>query len=103
MSKLRGYNQLGNTYSITSVTHERRDILSGNEQLLMQAISIALQKHAFELSGWVVLPEHVHLMVRSETTDLSKFVKSFKQGFGLKHRHLHGVILSCDQRYINYP
>lgn len=57
----------------------------------MQAISIALQKHAFELSGWVVLPEHVHLMVRSETTDRSKFVKSFKQGFGLKHRHLHGA------------
>jgi putative transposase len=91
MSKLRRYNQLGNTYFVTSVTQERRNLLSGNERLLMQAIFVALQKHAFELSGWVVLPEHVHLIVRSETIDLSKFVKSFKQGFGLKHRHLHGV------------
>jgi putative transposase len=87
MSKLRRYNRLGNTYFITSVTLNRREILSGNESLLMEAISVALQKHTFELCSWVILPEHLHLIVHSDTSDLSLFVKSFKQGFGLKYRH----------------
>jgi putative transposase len=91
MSRLRRYNQLGNTYFVTSVTHGRQSLLLDNEQLLLQVISIALHKHNFELSGWVILPEHVHLIARSETTDLSLFVKSFKQGFGLKYRHQNDV------------
>jgi putative transposase len=86
VSKLRRYNKLGNAYFITSVTHERNAMLREYELLLMSAISVALRKHSFELSGWVVLPEHVHLMVWSGAVDLSLFMKSFKQGFGLKYR-----------------
>ncbi len=55
---------------ITFCTHKKLQILSNNifRNLLLDAIRNARVKHGFQLIGYVIMPEHVHLVLIPKTT-----------------------------------
>jgi len=90
MSILRRYNQIGLTYFITTVTKDRRPILTTDINLYYRAIEVAVRKFETTMLAWVVLPEHLHLVLHSESVDLSVFMKGFKRGYGMLYRQRFG-------------
>ncbi len=48
---------------------------------LVEAIRLAREKHAFDLWGYVFMPEHVHLLIwpRNEDYSISAILRSIKQ------------------------
>lgn len=47
----------------------------------MAALDLAREKHDFELWGWVIMPEHVHLLIRpmAETYRIGSILQAIKQ------------------------
>ena len=86
MSNLRRYNQVGFTYFTTSVTFDRNPFLIENIDLFYSALARAKELFDFEVPAWVVPPEHFHFLIFQRSTDLSRVLKGFKQGFGLLYR-----------------
>ncbi len=91
MSNLRRYYTPGNLYFVTHVTIDRMPILVQNADLLMIAFERALQRFDVEMLAWVILPDHLHLIVDPKMHDLSKVMKIIKQDFGLQYRQRIGV------------
>lgn len=86
MSKLRRYYEVGNTYFVTCVTYNRHPFLFNNEHLLRTAIDYAQTYYPFNLSAWVIMPDHFHLVAKPEGNDLSKIMKVMKMKFAGTYR-----------------
>ena len=91
MSKLRRYHTPGNWYFITSVTYQRMPILVEHAELVKFTLETANARHEFKLHAWTILPDHIHLILDSQTGDLSAMMKSFKTGFASYWRSRQGV------------
>jgi putative transposase len=61
-------------------------ILVENVDLFHKAMSRATDLFGFEVSAWVVLSDHFHILLHPRSTDLSRILRGFKQGFGLLYR-----------------
>jgi len=48
-------------------------------------------KKPFELSSWVILPEHCHLLIDPGVNDLSNIKQRFKMSFGESFRRRNGL------------
>ncbi len=83
MSNLRRYNHKGLSYFTTNVTLDRKPFLVDNIDLLHNTLARANELFDFEISAWVILPDHFHFLVYQRSTDLSRVLKGFKQGLGL--------------------
>ena len=48
---------------------------------MIDAIALARERHGFDLWGWVIMPEHVHLLIfpRRTTYDISAILMTMKQ------------------------
>ena len=90
--RLRGFDYTGrNAYHIATVTCLRKPLLT--EQVAAEVatqIRAAAEREDFELLAFIVMPDHVHVLVqgRSDGADLVRFVQRFKQmtGFAYKKR-----------------
>ena len=72
---------------ITIVTYNRQHILIDNIKLLRQSIKDSQYK--FELIAGVVLPDHIHILIKPENIkDLPKIIFSIKYRFS---RNLGGI------------
>jgi len=91
MSNLRRYHREGNFYFVTNVTYNRCPILTKNAQLLKHATRIAQAKKPFELLAWVILPDHLHLVIGSSSWDISKLLQTIKMSFGASYRKRMGI------------
>jgi len=65
MTKLRHYDNLGTVRFVTFSCHQQRQYLSSNSarQILVDQIDKARNKHGFKLFAYVIMPEHVHLVI----------------------------------------
>ncbi|MFQ5480923.1 MAG: transposase, partial [Thermodesulfobacteriota bacterium] len=55
-------SRLGNTYFFTVVTYKRHPILCIDESrvILREVIREARRLYPFEITAWVLLPDHIH-------------------------------------------
>ena len=63
MSNLRRYDSGGRPYFLTSVTYNRQPFLLNNERLLMRTLERAKTVIPHEMTAWVILPDHFHVIV----------------------------------------
>jgi putative transposase len=84
----RSYNEPGHAHSLTFSCFRRRPFLSGDRarRWLVEAIARARQKHAFDLWAYVIMPEHVRLLIwpREGGYSVSQFLTSVKRPVTLK-------------------
>ena len=72
-----------NTYIfITFVTYNRENILIDNIEYLRQAFVSAKEKYKFEIFGIVIIPNHIHMIIRPKNIkDYPKIVAAIKIHF----------------------
>ena len=83
MSKLRHRVLPGSTYFVTTSTWERRELFRVAEvaEILVRRILDCRDKGAYQLHEFVVMPDHLHLlMTPGATTTLEKAVQLIKGG-----------------------
>jgi len=77
------YNEPGDAHELTFSCFKRRPLLSRDRtrRWLIEAIAKARDAHGFRLWGFVVMPEHVHLLIWPPGPDYSveSILKSIKQ------------------------
>ena len=81
MTNIRRYKRDGNVYFMTHVTVNRITVLVDNFDLLWPAIESVWTKFPYELIAWVVLPEHLHLLLDPGRHDLSGLMRRIKLSF----------------------
>ena len=62
---VRHFNEAGHAHFLTFSCYRRMPLLSKDRTRgwLIEAVQAARQKHQFDLWGWVIMPEHVHLLI----------------------------------------
>mgnify|MGYP001764292970 CR=1 FL=1 len=76
-------NHVGVAHELTFSCFQRFQLLSRDRTRLwfVEALEAARRKHRFELWAYVVMPEHVHLLVSEpQRAELAVAIKSLKQG-----------------------
>jgi putative transposase len=86
MSILRRYHRQGNAYFITNVTHRRRPLLVDNIDLLWKAFDAAKRGTPLDITAWVVLPEHFHMVIDPKEHHISNLLQRIKMSFGVLWR-----------------
>ena len=80
--RCRRYNDSGHAHFVTYSCYRRRPFLTRDRSRLWtrDAIAAACEKHAYDLWAYVIMPEHVHLLVspRDADYDMSRFLASVK-------------------------
>jgi len=72
-----------NAFRFLTFSCHKRLPLFGNEKIkavFVESLAYARQQHSVILTGWVLMPEHVHLLLRPQNpeADLSAFLKTLK-------------------------
>ena len=91
MSKLRRYGDLKDTCFITCVTHQRRQILIEDIDLLKSAFRNVWRHTKFDLLAHVVLPDHFHCIINPRGKDYANIVQRVKMSFGMLYRTKAGM------------
>ena len=81
MSRLLRFYSPGYTYFVTAVSHNREPFLIEHADLLNESFRSSQTKCGSRLSAWVVLPDHLHLIVTPSDGDLSRLMHKFKLSF----------------------
>jgi putative transposase len=81
MSKLRRFHTAGNLYFITTVTERRANLITVNAELLWKSIQKINAVNEFKLLAWVLLPDHLHLVVDPMAQDISRLMQRIKLSF----------------------
>jgi putative transposase len=71
---------------MTHVTYDRTQLLIENIGLWHDSVNFVKTLKQFELIAWVILPDHLHLMVDFGTGDLSYLMKRIKMKFSGLYR-----------------
>jgi len=78
----RTFDTPGDSHFLTFSTFQRLPLLTKKRscQWVVNAISLSREKNPFDLWAWVIMPEHVHLVLypRAETT-IASILKTLKQ------------------------
>ena len=86
------YDQLA-VYFITAVTLNRVKAFNDYNfaQFVVDALIALAEKFGFEISAYVIMPDHVHFVATAleEGADLEAFVKAWKQKTGFEWRKTH--------------
>jgi len=85
------FNDPGHAHFLTFSCYQQLPLLrrERTRHWIVQAVVNAKVKHSFALLGYVIMPEHVHLIVfpLRKTYDLALFLKSIKQSVARKAKH----------------
>ncbi|MDY6905830.1 MAG: transposase [Thermodesulfobacteriota bacterium] len=86
--QVRHYNLPGHAHELTFSCYHKRPFLAKDRtrQWLVQAMDQARRKREFDLLAFVIMPEHVHLIVqpRGNDYDVAWYLKSIKQSVSKK-------------------
>ena len=82
MSNLRRYFQENDTVFVTVITHQRAPILVEQSDLLITAITKALEVTNCELVAYAILPDHWHGIFESNDASVSSIIQRIKMSFG---------------------
>jgi putative transposase len=95
-TRLHRYYGSGYLHFITTSCYQRRPFLGSarNRDLFLQVLEQVRRRYHFVVVGYVVMPEHVHLLLSvPERGDPSLVMQALKQSFARKLlRHLHGEV-----------
>ena len=70
------------SYYLTLVTQGRKPLLVENIEVLRTAFKLSKKKYAYEIEGIVVLPDHLHMIIRPKVaTEYSKIIRHIKRSF----------------------
>jgi putative transposase len=93
--RIRGFDYVGlHRYSLTVCTHRRRCAFI--DEPLVASVLLQIRRAAasneFQLLAYCFMPDHLHLVVeaRSDSADLARFVKTWKQKTGFAYSRLTG-------------
>ncbi|MEO6804939.1 MAG: transposase [Edaphobacter sp.] len=78
---LKRYQQEGDDHFITFSCHNRKPYLNtpSSRDTFLHSLELTRKRYQFEILGYVVMPEHVHLLVSEPPEDpLSKALHSLK-------------------------
>src|SRR5271165_1327180 len=92
---LKRYQNVGTLHFITFSCYRRQPLLMkhGAAQMFEQALEEARVKYGFFVFGYVVMPEHVHLLVSEpERGTLATAIKALKQSVARRQIKLGGGI-----------
>ena len=81
MTNIRRYDSYGRPVFSTHVTYRRQPVLVDNYDLLLESLLRTQRLVRFELIAWVVLPDHMHLLVDTGSGDLSGLMRRIKLSF----------------------
>lgn len=83
MTNIRRYPLNGSPVFVTAVTINRQPLLRSvqNKQLLLDIIRTVQEIHAFKMLGYVLMDDHIHLLLRPDHDELSKIMQSIKLRF----------------------
>lgn len=88
MSEYKRYYQSGGNYFFTLVTHQRNPILTTPDNIvrLKGAIKKVKHNHPFSLDAIVILPDHLHCILRlpNEDQDFSTRIRLIKRYFSMQ-------------------
>ena len=83
--KRRSFNDPGHAHYLTFTCFRRQQLLTDNriQAWLVQSIDKARGIHGFRLWAWVIMPEHVHLLLHpvAETYSIACILQSIKGPF----------------------
>jgi len=91
MTNIRRYFAEGQVCFLTHVTHNRMPILIDHFDLLYGAFDQARQQHRLRLNAWVVLPDHLHMIVETDNQDISALMRRVKLSFSTNYRKRVGM------------
>src|SRR3974390_1124286 len=98
---LKRFQNSGTTHFITFSCYRRQPLLMkhGAAQMFEQALEEARVKYSFFVYGYVVMPEHVHLLVSEpEKSTLATAIKAIKQSVARKQVNLGGGLSSSKRK-----
>ena len=98
---LKRYQNSGTLHFITFSCYRRQPLLMkhGAAQMFEQALEEARVKYGFFVFGYVVMPEHVHLLVSEpERGTLATAIKALKQSVARRQVNLGGGLRSSKQK-----
>src|ERR1700743_2411164 len=90
------------TYFITICAHMQRNLFQGDEaaQLMVSTFLKYRETGKYELHEYVVMPNHVHLLLSTDAERLSRVIELIKGGFShALHAQRSGVGTVWQQRY----
>jgi putative transposase len=80
MSQYRRVFQEGTYYFITIVTHNRKQILINEIDLLRESFKYSKTKYEYEIFAVVILPDHLHMLIKPrdflQYPDIIKTIKT---------------------------
>jgi putative transposase len=88
MTKLKHFDDLGTVRFVTFGCHQRRPFLLSDDvkQVFIDHLGAARAKYEFGLFGYVIMPEHVHLvMLPAENTKLGLLIREIKSRFAREY------------------
>jgi putative transposase len=92
MSRLRRYYSDGQIYFVTAVTQERRPLLIDHSVQLLDSIEKYRRELQFRLGPWVLLPDHLHMIIDPQDGSLSTIMQRIKLSFSKKIRFWQHVL-----------
>ena len=87
MSKLVRFHSKTDVCFITSVTNRRERILIENVDLLKNALFRHSQNMGFEITAYVIMPDHFHSVIDCRKNDLSDILQKIKLSFSKQYRY----------------
>jgi len=89
------YNEPGHAHSLTFSCTGRRPLLASDsaKQLLIESLGAARQRYRFDIWAYVIMPEHVHLLIwpREQDYSISEILRAIKRPMSFR-AHQEGLI-----------
>ena len=86
MTNIRRYWEFESPSFMTHVTYDRKPLLIDNIDLWHESVNFVKTLKEFEFITWVILPDHLHLLIDSGAGDLSYLMKRVKMKFSGLYR-----------------
>ncbi|MCA8991786.1 MAG: transposase [Planctomycetaceae bacterium] len=90
--QVKHFHEPGDLHELTFSCYQRRPLLTIDlwRKMFCQAIDAAIERHEFRLVAFVIMPEHVHLLVHPTTTnpDVSGLLSAIKRPFSFRIKQL---------------
>ena len=91
MSKLLRYFKPGQIYFVTSVTHNRQLLLKDHCDTLSEILDKYKLEMRFDLIAWVIMPDHLHIIIDPKDNSLSDIMRKIKLSFSFRFRKSKGI------------
>src|SRR4051812_27850745 len=90
--RVKHYHEPGHFHELTFSCYERRPLLTNHlwRCLLSESIERAIDRHGYQLSAFVYMPEHVHLLVcpGADAAGIDELLRAIKRPFAFRIKRL---------------